>query len=45
MQRDTLDTLNELCLEKKKPMSAMTTSQKTKFTRKYVEIGVYSMDY
>ncbi|CDH56922.1 replication factor c subunit 1 [Lichtheimia corymbifera JMRC:FSU:9682] len=37
MQRDTLDTLNELCLEKKKPMSAMTTSQKTKFTRKYNE--------
>ncbi|KAI7885021.1 DNA replication factor C, large subunit, partial [Lichtheimia hyalospora FSU 10163] len=37
MQRDTLDTLNELCLETKKPMSAMTTSQKTKFTRKYNE--------
>ena len=35
MQRDNLDALNELMITSKPPMSALTSAQKTGFTRKY----------
>ncbi|KAI9316053.1 replication factor RFC1 C terminal domain-containing protein [Dichotomocladium elegans] len=37
MQRETLDTLNDLALASKKPMTHLTSQQKTKFTRRYNE--------
>ena len=35
MQRDNLDALNELMITSKPPMSALSSAQKTGFTRKY----------
>ncbi|KAI9495659.1 replication factor RFC1 C terminal domain-containing protein [Zychaea mexicana] len=35
MQRDNLDALNELIITSKKPMAALSTAQKTAFTRTY----------